>query len=455
MATRKTGFPKGFVWGAATASYQVEGAVAEDGRGPSVWDTFCRTEGRVKEKHTGDVACDHYHRWKEDVALMKELGLKAYRFSVAWPRVIPEGTGRVNPKGLAFYDRLVDELLAAGVEPFITLYHWDLPHALDCRGGWLNREISEWFADYAAAVVGKLSDRVTNWITLNEPAVFVNLGYLDGTHAPGLKLGLRQVLLAVHHAQMAHGRGVAAVRAAARRKVNVGIAPSFSPKVPATERPADVAAARKRQLSVVNQDTWSMVWWLDPMLLGRWPADGLRAFEGLMPEGYARDARVIHQKLDFLGVNTYSCSLFRAGKGGRWEEVEALPGEPRTRFNWSVRPAALYWSPRWLGERYRLPIYITENGMSGADWVSLDGDCHDPQRIDFTRRYLRELRRAIADGVDVRGYFHWSLMDNFEWAEGYRERFGMVHVDFATLKRTPKDSAGWYRDVIATNGEEL
>jgi beta-glucosidase len=455
MAGKQTGFPKNFIWGAATAAYQIEGAAAEDGRGPSIWDLFCRAEDRILESHTGDVACDHYHRWKEDVALMKALGLKAYRFSVAWPRVIPGGVGTVNAKGLAFYDRLVDELLAAGITPFVTLYHWDFPDALERRGGWLNRDVSEWFADYTTVVAGRLSDRVAHWITLNEPDVFINLGYRDGVHAPGHKLGMRQWLLAVHHAQMAHGRGVVALRAAARRPVQVGIAPSLWPKMPATDRPADVAAARRMQFTVAAKDIWSIAWWLDPVLRGRWPADGVKHYAGQLPEDYQQDARIIRQPVDFLGVNTYSGLPVKVGRTGETELLSNETGEPRTRFNWPVRPAALYWSPRWLYERYRLPVYITENGMSGTDWVALDGGCHDPQRIDFTRRYLRELRRAIGDGVDVRGYFHWSLLDNFEWAHGYRERFGLVHVDFATRRRTPKDSAWWYRDTIASNGRAL
>ncbi len=454
MTRRPASFPKGFLWGAATASYQIEGAAREDGRGPSIWDVFCRTPGKVKNGDTGDTACDHYHRWKDDVALMKELGLKAYRFSIAWPRVIPAGAGRVNPKGLAFYDRLIDELQAAGIEPFATLFHWDLPYELHCRGSWLSRDTADRYADYVTAVVRKLGDRVSYWMTINEPQVILGCGCQDGVHAPGDKLGDPALIRMVHHLQLAHGKGVTAIRAAAGRRVNVGIAPCAGPRVPATDSARDIAAAR-RQFEVPKFDVWSYSWWLDPIILGRWPADGLKAFGEHLPEGWARDLRTMHQKLDFLGLNIYHGRPGRAGRNGEWVPLPAPIGEPLTRFNWRVIPEALYWGPRLMQERYRLPIYITENGMSGADWVSLDGDCHDPQRIDFTRRYLRELRRAVADGVDVRGYFHWSLLDNFEWAEGYRERFGMVHVDFSTLKRTPKDSAWWYRDVIATNGEEI
>jgi beta-glucosidase len=448
-------FPKGFVWGAATAAYQVEGAAFEDGKGKSVWDMMCRKPSAIWNNQNGDVACDHYHRYKEDVALMKRLGLRGYRFSIAWARVLPEGVGKPNAKGLAFYDRLVDELLKAGIAPFVTLFHWDYPYALYCRGGWLNRASPDWFAEYAAAVVTRLGDRVRHWMTYNEPQCFVGLGHWDGRHAPGDKLGWAEVLRVAHHAHLGHGKGVQAIRAATKTPCQVGLAPVGCVRIPATDSRRDIDAARRDMFAVRGQTVWNNAWWMDPPLLGRYPEDGLREYAAFMPPVRDGDLETIHQPLDFFGVNIYNGSLVRAGQGGAPEAVPHPLGHGLTGFKWPVTPACLYWGPKFFQERYRLPVYVTENGMSGTDWVGLDGKVHDGARIDFTARYLRELRRAIKDGVDVRGYFHWSIMDNFEWAEGFKERFGLVHVDFATQKRTPKDSALWYKKVIATNGRCL
>ncbi len=448
-------FPEGFVWGAAAASYQIEGAWSADGKGASVWDMFVRKGGTVLRDETGDAACDHYHRYAEDVALMKEIGLKGYRLSISWPRVLPEGVGKVNAKGLEFYDKLVDELLAAGVQPFVTLFHWDYPYSLYCRGSWLNRQSPDWFAEYAGAVAGKLSDRVKHWMTLNEPSVFVGLGYESGRHAPGDKLGRKEILRITHHVQMAHGRGVQAVRAAAKSEPQIGFAPAAGPRLPASESQRDVDAARRAMFAVPEFDVWSAAWWLDPIFLGTWPEDGLASFGDLLPAGFEKDLAVIHQPLDFFGVNIYRGRRGRTNAQGEWEPVPGPTGEPLTRFNWTLTPEALYWGPKLFYERYGKPVYVTENGMSGTDWVALDGAVHDPQRIDFLRRYLREFRRAGADGVPIKGYFQWSIMDNFEWAEGFRERFGLIHVDYATQKRTLKDSARWYKEVIAANGANL
>jgi beta-glucosidase len=448
-------FPKNFVWGVAAASYQVEGATRADGRGPTTWDMMCRKPGAIWNGHTGDVACDHYHRYKEDVALMKSLNVRGYRLSIAWSRVLPEGTGKVNAKGLAFYDKLVDELLAAGIEPWVTLFHWDHPLELYRRGGWLNRDAADWFADYATIVVGKLSDRVRHWITLNEPVCFLDLGLKAGVQAPGDKLAWAEVLQAAHHALLAHGKGVQAIRANAKTKPQVGYAPVSNVCIPATNRRADIAAARKAMFGYRERTLWQHSWWSDPVVLGHYPADGLKVFGADAPRVESGDLRTIKQPLDFFGVNIYSGDIYRAGKDGQPEKVAFPVGHPLTAFRWNVVPAALYWGPKFLQERYGMPVVITENGMSNADVVSLDGRVHDPQRIDFLHRYLRELGRAIADGVDVRGYFQWSVMDNFEWAEGYKERFGLVYVDYPTQKRIPKDSAYWYRDLIAVNGANL
>jgi len=449
-------FPEGFVWGASAASYQVEGAASEDGKGPSVWDMMCRKEGAIWNGQSGEVACDHYHRYKEDVALMKEIGLRAYRLSISWPRVIPAGAGSVNLRGLEFYDRLVDELLAAGITPYVTVFHWDYPLELYYRGGWLNPESPDWFAEYTKVVVDRLSDRVTHWMTLNEPQCFVGLGHRDGVHAPGDKLAFREILRLAHHALLAHGRAVEVIRSCSKGEARVGYAPVGVVKIPASEDPQDIEAARAATFSITEpKDYWNNTWWMDPVILGRYPEDGLESFADDLPDIKADDVETMCQPLDFLGVNIYQGQKVRAGEGGRAEPVGLPTGYDITAFRWPVTPEALRWGPRFLFERYGLPIVITENGMSNVDWVSLDGRVHDPQRIDFTRRYLLQLAKAVEDGVDVRGYFHWSIMDNFEWAEGYRQRFGIIHVDYPTQKRTPKDSAYWYKEVIASNGANL
>lgn len=470
-------FPPDFVWGAAAAAYQVEGAAFEDGKGPSVWDMFTHRPGAVwqgQETHwfpggsrpsspegastlpqTGDIACDHYHRYPEDVRLMALIGLRAYRLSISWPRVLPGGIGAVNPAGLDFYDRLVDTLLAAGVQPWVTLFHWDFPYALYCRGGWLNPDSPAWFAEYASLLVRRLGDRVRHWITLNEPQVFVVLGHAEGRHAPGDKLGWPEVLRTAHHALLAHGRAVQAIRAATPASCEIGFSTAARVRYPATGSPADTAAARRATFENPGRDLWSNTWFSDPIFFKQYPADALAQFGGDMPEIGPEDMDLIGQPVDFYGVNIYTGIPVRANATGAAEVVPFPAGHPRTAFHWPVTPEALYWGARFLWDHYKKPIVITENGMSNVDWVSSDGKVHDPQRIDYTGRYLETLRRAIGDGVDARGYFHWSLMDNFEWAEGFKERFGLVYVDYSTQRRILKDSAYWYRDVIATNGANL
>lgn len=456
-------FPENFTWGAAAASYQIEGAAYEDGKGLSVWDTMCRQPGRVWNQHNGDVACDHYHRYKEDVGLMKEIGLRAYRLSVSWPRVIPNGVGTVNARGLDFYDKLIDELLAAGIQPWVTLFHWDLPHEIYCRGHWLNPDMPQWFADYTRVIVDKFSDRVAHWITLNEPQCFIGLGLQTGQHAPGDKLGLHDVLRGAHHALLSHGHAVQVIRANAKKKPTVGWAPVGIVAVPATDSPADIEAAKQAMGSVrfaaeVNAgwtSLWNNAWWSDPVVLGAYPEDGLSYFEGSLPQIHDGDMKTISEPLDFYGVNIYSAIEVRAGADGKPEKLPLPVGFPLTAIKWPVTPDCLYWGPKFLHERYKLPVVITENGLSNQDWVSLDGKVHDPQRIDYLTRHLRELCRAIGDGVDARGYFQWSIMDNFEWAEGYKERFGLVYVDYTNQKRTLKDSATFYGGVIRSNGASL
>ena len=447
-------FPKDFLWGAAAAAYQIEGASAEGGRGDSVWDVFCREPERVWRGHSGANACDHYHRYRDDVALMSELELQAYRLSIAWPRVLPHGTKQVNEAGLDFYDRLVDELLRAGISPYITLYHWDMPAELYFRGGFLNRDSSNWFAEFAALMARRLGDRVSNWFTLNEPQVFIGAGLERGIHAPGLKLNYPEVLRAGHHCMMAHGRAVQAIRANSKLTARVGYAPVGIPKIPHTAQAADVDAARTRMFDVPTKNCWNNSWWMDPVLLGHYPETGLSAYGNDMPQFPDHDLDIICQPLDYLGVNIYQGQRTLAGKDGP-EELPQPVGAPITAFDWPVSPEALYWGPRFLHERYGLPMVITENGLSCRDWISTDGKVHDPNRIDFTKRYLRELGRAIAEDIPVFGYFHWSILDNFEWCEGYKHRFGLVFVDYETQRRIPKDSALWYRNVIRSNGNEL
>ena len=449
-------FPKNFAWGTATASYQVEGAAEEDGKGLSVWDMFCRQPGKIAGGQNGNVACDHYHRYKEDVRLMAKLGLNAYRLSVSWPRVIPNGTGKVNAKGLAFYDKLIDELLEKRVQPWVTLFHWDFPYALYCRGGWLNRDSADWFADYTRVVVDKLSDRVSHWMTLNEPQCFLGLGHGNGEHAPGLKLGgFEDVLLATHHALLAHGKGVQVIRARAKLKPKIGAAPVGMVRIPYSNKPKDIQAARKHMFAIEYKDCWNNSWFADPMIFGKYPDDGMRLFDKELPLIKTGDMKTIGQRLDFYGANIYQGDLFAAAKDGRAVRKPFPEGIGMTTMDWNVTPEALYWGPRFYYERYKLPIVITENGMANCDWVHTDGKVHDPQRIDFLRRYLTAYHRAIADGVKAQGYFVWTMTDNFEWQHGYKRRFGIVHVDFATQKRTPKDSAYWYGDVAVSNGETL
>jgi beta-glucosidase len=456
MTDATSAFPREFAWGVAAAAYQVEGAAAEDGRGPSVWDMLCGKPGAIWGGQTGAVACDHYHRWREDVALMKELGIRAYRFSLSWSRILPEGTGAVNAKGLDFYRSLVDGLLEAGIEPWVTLFHWDYPLTLYHRGGWLNRESASWFAEYAAVGARALSGQVRHWMTLNEPQCFIGLGHQVGIHAPGDRLRFDEVLRAGHHALLAHGRGVQAIRAEAGTGAVVGMAPVGIIRMPATEGAADVAAARRGTMSVTRKDCFSNTWWLDPVFLGQYPEDGLALFADAAPRVESGDMATIAQPLDFCGVNIYNGSTVRAGEGGAPVEVPLPAGYPKTTFDyWPITPGALYWGPRFLHERYRLPIIITENGHQNADIVSLDGKVHDPQRIDYLHRYLRELKRASADGVPVRGYFQWCFTDNFEWQMGDSSRNGIVFTDYADQRRIPKDSAFWYRDVIRTNGRDL
>ncbi|MBC8207205.1 MAG: beta-glucosidase [Kiritimatiellales bacterium] len=451
------GFSKDFLWGAATAAYQIEGAAYEDGKGLSIWDEFCKQPGRIQNGDTGDVACDHLHRYKDDVALMGELGLKAYRFSISWPRVIPQGTGAVNEAGLDFYDRLVDELLTKNIQPCATLYHWDLPQALQERGGWQSAESPEWFAEYADLMGRRLGDRVPMWFTFNEMTVVVNMASQMGVHAPGLKLNAGDALNLLKNLQLSHGRAVQVLREVLPSEAQIGLAHCGEVHLPKSDAPADVETARFAMFEMqgLYSETSAHSLYLDPILKGKPVAWAREYFGEGAPEFSEAELELISQPIDFLGLNLYQGGQVVDGPDGRPVPDPTWKSLGRTLFDWVVTPEILYWASRFCYERYQLPIIISENGMSSHDWVALDGGVHDGARIDFLHRYLRELRRAADEGVPVLGYLQWSLLDNFEWAEGYKQRFGLIHVDYETQKRTLKDSALWYKKVIASNGEDL
>lgn len=457
-------FKPGFAWGAATSAYQIEGAWNDDGKGPSVWDHFVRWPGKVFQGHTGDTACAHYHRLEEDLDLMAEIGLNAYRFSLAWTRLLPAGDGTVNPKGIAFYNRLIDGLLARGIQPWVTLFHWDYPLALYHRGGWLNPESPRWFADYTRVAAEHFGDRVRHWITLNEPQIFTTFGHETGVHAPGLLLPPADIARIIHHVLLAHARAVEVLRQRCGPAARIGWAPAVAPAVPDEgfeDDPEITALARQATFAFHNGPGMAMgsSIWCDPVFLGRYPEAFLQHNAAFLPPGWENDLPAIAAPLDFCGLNIY-VPLSRHSRDHTGAPVSApgdltAPGAPRTLFNWPVTPQVLHWGPIFFHERYNIPVAITENGMSGHDWPALDGAVRDPHRIDCTARHLLQLRRAAQKGADILGYFHWSLMDNFEWAEGYKQRFGLIHVDFLTGKRTLKDSARWYRGVIASNGATL
>ncbi len=449
------GFREDFTWGGASAAYQIEGATGEDGRGMSVWDMFCRQEGRIVDGSSGNVACDHYHRYKTDVDLMKKIGYKAYRFSIAWPRILPDGTGCVNERGVDFYDRLTDSLLEAGIVPYVTLFHWDYPYALFRRGGWMHPDSPKWFAAYVDVIARRLGDRIKHFFTLNEPQCFIGISCDTTEHAPGIHMPIWDTLLMAHHVLLGHGLAVQALRAAVP-DAEVGIAPTCSAHYPASDSPADIAAARQAFFDIdPGRVFWSVSLWSDPIFRGVYPQKLLDLHEEHMPPIRQEDMRIISQPLDVLGQNIYNGQAVRATADGGYEFAPRPTGYPSTAAKWPVTPEALYWGPRFLFDAYKKPLYLTENGLSCHDVVSLDGKVHDPNRIDFLHRYLRELRRAADDGVDLRGYFHWCVTDNFEWAKGYTERFGMIYCDFETQERILKDSAYWYQEVIQTNGEDL
>ncbi len=440
-------FPHGFLWGSATASYQVEGAYKEDGRGMTIWDTFSHTAGKVANGDTGDVADDFYHLYKDDIALMKDMGLKTFRFSIAWSRVFPNGTGTPNPKGLDFYHRMVDALLAAGIAPYCTMFHWDLPQALEDKGGWQNRQTAVDFADYAGYVAKHLSDKVSHFMTLNEMRSFVELGYGNGIHAPGLKVGPKALAQVAHHAVLAHGLGLQAIRANSKAGTLVGIADNATACTPVFDSPEHVAAAHKA-MRLEN------AMFLAPIMDGKYPELYLKRLGADAPTYTPADLKAISAPMDFLGLNVYPASYVRAAGNEQGYEMVAEPSTaPRMASPWLyVGPEALYWTPKIIHEMWHpKALYITENGASSDDKLTADGQVLDTDRTMFLRNYLTQLQRACAEGVPVKGYFCWSLLDNYEWADGYGKRFGIVYVDFKTQKRTPKLSAQFYKATIAKN----
>jgi beta-glucosidase len=445
---RDFAFPKGFLWGAATAAHQIEGSPLADGAGPSIWTRFAHTPGMTANGDTGDVACDHYRRWKDDVKLMRELGLQAYRFSVSWSRVLPGGTGRVNQAGLDFYSRLVDELLANGIEPLLTLYHWDLPAALDDRGGWLNRDSAQWLAEYGSVLYRALDDRVKKWVTLNEPWVVADGGYLHGVLAPGHR-SKYEAPIASHNLMRAHGAAVQAYRAIGAHEI--GLVVNIEPKYPASEGDADVAATRRAHAYMNEQ-------YLHPALLGRNPPELAAIFGDAWPEFPAEDFALIAQPLDFVGINYYTRSVTRATPSYPLDAgAVKQPLGTYTETGWEVFPQGLTDLLLWFKQTYGdIPLYVTENGAAFFDPPVADGGrVRDPLRTAYLQGHLAAIHDAIAAGVDVRGYMAWSLMDNLEWSLGYAKRFGIVHVNYGTQERTIKDSGRWYSRVIASHGGAL
>jgi beta-glucosidase len=440
MRADMSSFPDDFIWGAATASYQIEGAADADGRGESVWDRFSATPGKVRGGDSGAIACDFYHRYPDDVALMSELGLDAFRFSIAWPRVLPEGRGRVNPAGLDFYDRLVDELLGRGIQPFATLFHWDTPQALEDAGGWPARATAEAFVEYADAVVSRLGDRVRHWITHNEPWVCAWIGHAWGEHAPG-RTSEADAAAAAHHLLLSHGWAAAAIRAGSP-EAQVGITLNLAHVYPASETPEDEAAAWE-------VDGGGNRWFLDPLFRGSYPADLLDRNELVAPLIRDGDMEAIAAPLDFLGVNNYF--RFVVGAGSEGPRMIRNPDAPETAMGWEVYPDGLHRLLVRVADEYAPPaIYVTENGAAFGDVRVHDGRVHDPERVEYLDSHIAAVARAVADGAPVSGYFVWSLLDNFEWAHGYSKRFGIVFVDYPTLERVPKDSFYWYRDFIGS-----
>lgn len=449
-------FRNDFIWGVGASAYQIEGAAAEDGKGPSVWDEFSKIPGKIFEGHTGDCASDHYHHYKEDIQLMKEMGTKSFRMSLSWTRILPEGIGRVERRGVEHYRDVIIELKKNGISPFLVLFAWDYPAALWRKGGWLNPESPKWFEEYTGVVAEELGDLLEDEYitTFNEPEMMFGNTFITGNLAPGVIMSEGDTIRMIHNMLIAHGLSVKKLR----EKIpaaKVGITLCSDPVIPPDHKPETLKACRDYFFKAgedIKSLTFGLSWYNDPVCLGTYPEDGLKNFGKYLPEGWEKDMQTICQPLDWLGHNLYTGVHADVNEKG---EVKVRPnpvGFPQTQYGWTIYPECMYWGPRNLYERYHLPIFLTENGMACHDFISLDGKVHDPNRIDYTNRYLLELKRAAADGIDILGYFHWSLLDNYEWAGGFSLRFGLIYIDYQTCKRTPKDSFWWYQKVIETNG---
>ncbi len=435
-------FDKNFIFGAASAAYQIEGAWNEDGKGLSIWDVYSHMPGRILHDENGDTACDSYHLYKEDIKLLKEMGIDHYRFSISWTRIFPDGIGKINEKGLEYYSNFVDELIANGITPYVTLFHWDYPYELYKKGGWLNNDSPNWFLEYTKAVVDRLSDRVKYWFTINEPQVFIGLGYDQGGHAPFQKHSLKDIIIMSRNVMLSHGLAAKYIRENAVSEPKIGFAPIGPVFSPENDSPEAIEKAKERSFAITKWDPFSLSWWSDPIILGKFPKEAYELFGDLMDIFSEEDFKTIAQPLDFYAANIYYSSFSpNETKNGYVEG--AYIGSPKTVCDWPVTPEVLYWAPKFLYDRYKLPVIVSENGMAGYDWIHLDGKVHDGSRVDYIHRYLNELEKA-SDEVPVLGYFYWSLLDNLEWALGYDKRFGLVHVDFRTMKRTIKDSGYWY-----------
>lgn len=446
------GFSNDFLWGAASASYQIEGAYNEDGKGLNIWDVYSQIPDKVKHCENGNMACDHYHRYKEDVAIMKSMGIKNYRFSLSWARILPDGTGDICEAGLKFYDNLIDELIANGIEPVVTIFHWDYPIALQRQGAWMNDASSDWFLEYTKVVVDRFSDRVKYWLTINEPQCFIGCSYDLGIHAPFTRVPQVELIHMTHNVLLGHGKAVKYIREHAKTKAVIGFAPTAPSIIPASDSEEDIEIARKRTFELGDAFTFSNSWWSDPVFLGKYPDEAYEKFGDMMPHYSEEDMQLISQPLDFYGCNIYYSMAIPNLL--TYAENEYI-GVTRNDIGWVVTPEVLYWSAKFMYDRYKKPILITENGFSDNDCVSLDGQVHDPQRINYIHRYLLAYKKAADEGIPLMGYFYWSEMDNFEWAEGYDKRFGLVYVDYRTQERIVKDSGWWFKKVIESNGDIL
>lgn len=440
------------IYGTATAAYQIEGAAFEDGKGLSVWDVFCERPKAIKNGDTGNISCDHYHKYKEDIRLLSELGVNSYRFSINWPRILPNGIGEVNPKGIIFYNNLINELLKYNIQPCITLFHWDYPYELDKQGGWLNDKSSDWFEYYTEVVAKNFGDRVKMFITFNEPQVFIGHGHATGQHAPGKRLSMRELTACSFNVLLSHGKAVKKLRELIP-DCKVGYTSATTPAIPVNSTKKNIDAAYKEFFSFNKYYWfWNTAWWCDPVFKGTFPESAeFSEISKFLPQNYNDCLEIIYQPLDFCGINCYNGNYYDIDKNGNAVFVPHSSNASKTAIGWPVTPDALYWVTKFMYERYKLPIIITENGMACHDTVSLDGGVHDFDRIDYLSRYLSGLEKAKSKGIDIIGYYTWSFMDNFEWSEGYQYRFGLTYINYETGERIKKDSFRWYNKYIKEN----